>query len=161
MPQTSAPSTPPNGAWNTATFTKPDITVAGASGAWTTGNSPITLFTVTGLVLCRVFGVVTNALKSTANLGTLSIGGVSVATVYIGTTTINGTALGTGTVWASTTPVAGAATQGLPNATPLFLSNSDGISVTILTDSMSQGGIVMYCEWIPVTTGATVVAVTP
>ncbi len=60
--------------FQTASFIKADVSAANSSGAWTTGNSPITLFTVTGLVIMRVYGRSTTLVTSTSNTGTLALG---------------------------------------------------------------------------------------
>ncbi len=138
----------------TATFTKPDVTVA---TAWTTGNSPITLFTVTGRVLMQVAAFTTAAFTSTATTGTLALGVTAATTLFMGTTTANGTNFPAGNVpWVGTTAVVGAALQ--QNTSQWFLNASANVILTVATNNMTAGGIVIYVKWIPLSAGATVVA---
>lgn len=162
-PAGTSPLTP----WYTATFTKPDVTVAGSSGAWTTANSPITMFTVTGDVLFRWYGTVSASFTSTAGTGTLTIQGPALAggtvlTISDAITVNNTTRLPTGAAWASGT-APDAASQGMPLSTGggWYISHSGVIQVAIATNNMTAGGIISYLHWIPLTTGATVAAVTP
>lgn len=142
-------------------FTKPDITAAGASGAWTTANSPITIFTVTGAVLARVYGVVgAVALTSTGATGTLAVGITNSTQLFLPTTTVS--AAGQfliGGVWVDSTPtVLGKVLV----ATPLtFALVNSSIVLTIATNNMTAGAMTLYCDWIPVSANGNVVAVAP
>lgn len=137
-----------------AIMTKADVTVA---TAWTTGNSPITLFTVTGRVLMRIAAFTTAAFTSTATTGTLALGVAAATTLFMGTTTANGTNFPAANVpWVGTTAVVGAALQ--QNASQWFLNASANVILTVATNSMTAGGMVLVCEWIPLSAGATVVA---
>ncbi len=134
-------------------FTKADVT---AATAWTTGNSPITIFTVTGDVLVKCWGVVTTILTSTGGTGTLSLGTPDAVTALIGTTSVNGTILHTVKyIWAST---AGAATiYALPGTDSWYAVSGTNIVLTVATNSMTAGGMNIYCQWIPISAGASVV----
>lgn len=135
-----------------ATFTKADVTVA---TAWTTGNSPVTLFTVSGTVLMTAFGVVSTSMTSTGATGTLALGVAGNTGVIIAATTVNGTILNVANqVWASTAGVAPG--YSLPNTGGWF-AVAGNIILTVATNSMSAGGMTLYCPWIPLSAGASVV----
>lgn len=142
-------------------FTKADITAAGASGAWTTANSPITLLTVTGVVLARVYGVVGGtALTSTGATGTLALGISGSTQLFLPTTTVSGAGqFLIGGAWVDSTPtVLGKVLVATPLA--FALVNSSAI-LTIATNNMTAGAMTLYVDWTPVSAGATVVAVAP
>lgn len=136
-----------------ATYTKADVT---AVTAWVTGNSPITVFTVTGTVLLTCFGVVTTALTSTGANGTLALGTADAAGAIIAATTVNGTILHTaGQIWTSTGGVQ--TIYALPASGAWFAVSGSNIVLTIATNSMTAGGMTLYCIWTPLSTGAGVV----
>lgn len=135
------------------TFTKADVT---AATAWTTANSPVTLFTVTGDVLLNCWGVVTTAMTSTGATGTLALGVADAAAALIAATTINGTILNVAKqIWTSTGGVQTA--YALPGTSGWFAVSSSNIVLTIATNNMSAGGMRLNCIWIPISAGATVV----
>ncbi len=140
--------------FNTTLFSKPDVT---AVTAWTTGNSPVALWTVTGAVLARVYGVVTaTGFTSTGATGTLSIGISGTVQLFLPTTTANGTNLVASSVWLDSAPtVAGKVLSAVPLTWVLL--NGANIILTVATNSMTAGGITLFCDWIPVSAGATVV----
>lgn len=132
--------------------------IAAAGTSLTTGLSPVTLFTVTGLVLARVWGLVgATPLASTSNNGTLAVGVTGNTAAFIAATTMDGTNFTAGSVWAgdtSPTVKAEALTTGALNGV-LCASN---IIMTVATNSATAGILNMYCEWRPVSAGASVVA---
>lgn len=137
----------------TTVFTKADVT---AATAWTTGNSPITIFTVTGDVIVNCWGAVTTALTSTGNTGTLSLGTAGAVTTLLGTTTVDGTKLHTvGFVWCDTT--ASSRVAALPGTSGWFAISGSNIILTVATNSMTAGGMNIYCQWVPISAGASVV----
>ena len=144
----------------TASFLKPNVTTAGSSGAWNTGT--ITLFTVTGLVLCRVYGRVTTLVTSTANTGTLALGIAGTTGLYIAATTANGsTNFIANSIWLDNAPtVLGKALPSLSNTLNVAQSNAN-IILTIATNNMTAGGMEIYCDWVPVSSDGNVVAATP
>jgi hypothetical protein len=141
--------------WTTVPKAFADISTGADS--WTTGHSPITLFTVTGLVMVRVFGKVGAVqLTSTGGTGTAAIGVAGATGALIAATTANGTTnFVAGAVWVDTTPAV------LAEAMPLnggwFLCNSN-IILTIATNSFTAGDPTLYCQYIPVSTDGAVVA---
>lgn len=130
-----------------------------AGTAWTTGNSPITLFTVTGTVLCRVYGVVgSTALTSTGGLGTLQVGIAGSISLMLPLSAANGAAgqFAANAVWVGATPTALGAVPLLANLTWAFI-NGANVILTVATASMTAGSITMYCDWVPISAGASVV----
>lgn len=128
-----------------------------AATAWTTANSPITLFTVTGDVLVRAWGVVTTNFASTSNTGTISLGTADAATALIPAATADGTALQAGDVWFDTT--SGTNAGGLPDdGSWVAIGNGADIVVAIATNNMTAGGMTTYVQWMPVSSGSSVVA---
>lgn len=135
----------------TSVFTKADVT---AGTAWTTGNSPITVFTVTGNVMLNVFGVVTTPLTSTSSTGTIALGTASGTGTIIAATTVNGTKLHTtGFVWCDTTASSNIAAM---SGTTAWYACSGNLIVTIATNSLTAGGIILYCNWVPMSAGSSV-----
>lgn len=144
--------------YNTTIFTQADVTAATPT-AWTTANSPVLLFTVTGIVYCRIVGVVgAVAFTSTAGTGTLSVGTVGATGAPLRQLTVSG-----GAVLAATNVWVDETTPNTPNrllvgATLSWtLINGLNIAVTVATNNMIGGSITLYCDWIPVSAGATVV----
>jgi len=135
-----------------ATHTKADVT---AATAWTTANSPVALFTVTGDVLVQCFAVVTTNMTSTGGTGTLSVGIVGNTAGLLVLDTVDGTAFQAGDVWTLIT----AADDGLGQVADewAFIGNGADINVSIATNNMTAGGMTVYCWYIPVSPAATVV----
>lgn len=135
-----------------ATYTKAAIQTA--PGAWTTANSPLTLFTVTGTVLMQVYGVVTTGFTSTGTTGTVEIGVTGNTACLLPQVTANGTNFPTGAVWTDGSPTLKA--ESLGDAFSAVLVANTNVIGTIATNNMTAGGIVLYCRWIPISAGATV-----
>lgn len=137
----------------TSIFTKADVT---AATAWTTANSPVTIFTVTGVVLLTCAGVVTTPLTSTGGTGTLALGVSGTTGGIIAATTVDGTKLHTTDfVWADTS--ASAKIVAMPSTSGWFIVSNSNVILTIATNNMSAGGMKIYCQWIPLSAGASVV----
>lgn len=134
-----------------ATYTKANLT---AATAWTTGNSPQTLFTVTGNVLMQVYAVVTTGITSTGATGTLSVGVTGNTACLLPLTTMDGTNFPTGAVWTDTSPTLKA--ESLGDAYAAVLVANTNVIVTIATNSVTAGGIIVYCRWVPISAGAMV-----
>ena len=142
--------------YRTATYAQPTLASA-TPVAWTTGNSPVTLFTVTGSVLARVYGVVgATQFTSTAGTGTLSVGVSGAVAAFIAATTANGTTnFVANAAWMDNTPsVTAKVLAAIPAAWVLLTGN---VILTVATNSMTAGAVIMYCDWIPVSAGARVV----
>lgn len=140
--------------YNVTTYSQPTIQSA-TPVAWTTANSPITLWTVTGTVLCRVYGVVgATQFTSTVGTGTLAVGVAGNTGVFMAATTANGTTnFVANAEWMDTAPTVTAKLQ----AQAQWVVCTGNIILTVATNNMTAGSVVMYCDWIPVTAGATVV----
>lgn len=140
--------------YKTTTYTQPTLASA-TPVAWTTGNSPVTLFTVTGSVLARVYGVVgATAFTSTGGTGTLAVGVASTTGVFLAASTVNGTTnFIASAAWVDTTPTVLAEVL----ASAAWVVCTGNIILTVATNSMTAGAVVMYCDWIPLTSGASVV----
>lgn len=132
--------------------------ITAAATQLTTGVSPVTLFTVQGLVLARVFATVETGLTSTSSTGTLAVGVTGNTGALIAATTADGTNFPTGAVWAgdtSPTVKAEVFSNTALNWAPVYNTN---IIATIATNSMTAGALTFYCQWVPMTTTSSVVA---
>lgn len=133
-------------------------TFSAAGTSLTTGLSPVSAFTVTGHVMLRIFGVVgATPLASTSNNGTLAVGISGSTTIYLGTTTADGTNFTAGAVWIDTSPTLKSEAFVAANLV-WHLVSSVTVIVTVATNSMTAGVLTLYCEWRPLSSGATVVA---
>lgn len=108
-----------------------------------------TLFTVTGVVAVRIFGVVSGV--DLTGSGTLEVGIVGNTAALIAQTT--GTALDVGEIWIDNAP---ATVEALP-AIQILAAGTDIIQ-TIGTDTITAGTITYYCLWVPISTDGNVVA---
>lgn len=118
--------------------------------AATTGAvGPTTLFTVTGTVAVRIFGVVSDA--DVTGSGTIEVGIAGNTAGLIAQTT--GTALDVGEVWVDNAP---ATIEALP-AMQIIGAGQDIIQ-TIATDTLNAGTLTYYCVWFPISSDGNVVA---
>lgn len=118
--------------------------------ALTTGaTGATTLFTVTGAVAVRLFGVVSGT--DVTGSGTIEAGIAGNTAALLAQTT--GTALDVGEVWIDSTP---ATIEALP-ALQIIGAGQDIIQ-TIATDTLTAGTITYYCLWFPLSTDGSVVA---
>lgn len=110
-----------------------------------------TLFTVTGCVAVRVFGVCGLTLVGAATLEV----GISGATAIILAQIADATVLATDELYLDATPTT--KVEGLP--APLIISNSQNIIQTIGSTALTGGVLTYYCAWVPISsTGNVVVA---
>jgi len=114
------------------------------------GSASYTAFTVTGLVAVKIVGYVTTALTNHSD--TTSVGTATSAAGLIAATA--GTAMQTeGQAWVDTAP---SKFESFP-ATWSLIGNGEDISVD--GSANITGGVVrLYCWWIPISAGASVVA---
>lgn len=113
--------------------------------ALTTGAvGATTLFTVTGVVAVRIFGVVSGA--DLTGSGTLEVGISGNTAALIAQTT--GTDLDVGEIWVDTVP---ATVEALP---AIQILSGTNIIQTIATDTITAGTITYYCTWFPLTSSA-------
>lgn len=115
-----------------------------------TGN-PVTLFTVSGDVLVRLFGVCTTNLAG-AN-ATLEVGVAGSTARLIAQTT--GTDIDAGEHWVDTTPDVGLTLSGVSQ---VALADGQDIIETAGTANITSGQIYYVCIWYPLSAGASVEA---
>lgn len=116
---------------------------------WTVASH--SLFTVTGTVMCRVFGVVTETISGAAT-GEV---GVTGATAGLIAQLSNMSTLATGDIFINAT-TATAVPIGMLSDYSVLTSST--IKLKIGSTAVTNGAITFYCQWIPVSSGATVVA---
>ena len=121
-----------------------EITYVGAS---TGATGATTLFTVTGVVALRIFGIVSGA--NLTGSGTIEVGIAGNTASLLAQTT--GTDLDIGEIWTDTGP---ATVEALP---ALSLLNGTNIIQTIGTDTITAGTITYYCLWVPISEDGDVV----
>lgn len=118
--------------------------------ALTTGAvGATTLFTVTGTVAVRLFGVVSGT--DVTGSGTIEAGIAGNTAALLAQTT--GTALDVGEVWIDNAP---ATVEALP-ALQIIGAGQDIIQ-TIATDTLNAGTLTYYCLWSPISEDGNVVA---
>lgn len=121
--------------------------------AATTGAIAVaTLFTVTGCVAVRVFGVCSDTLTS-AGAPTLEVG-ITGATAVILAQIVNATDLATDELYLDATPTT--KVEAMPNR--LIIGNGQDIVQTIGTATITGGILTYYCVWAPISTDGNVVA---
>lgn len=125
--------------------TKAITYVAGTTGA----VGATTLFTVTGVVAVRLFGVVSGA--DVTGTGTIEAGISGNTAALLAQTT--GTALDVGEIWVDTVP---ATVEALP-ALQILAAGTDIIQ-TIAGSTLDTGTITYYCLWNPISDDGNVVA---
>lgn len=117
-------------------------------------SDPLTLFTVTGDVLVRVFGVCTVDLVS-AGGGTLEVGVTGNTAALIAQTTA--TDIDANDIWNDAAPTVG--TDTLANLTgPHIIVNGLDIIETVGTADITAGQIYYVCLWRPLSPDGSVVS---
>jgi hypothetical protein len=111
-------------------------------------SDPYTIFTVTGTVLVRVFGVCGLTL---VGAGTIEVG-ITGATAVIIAQVADATALATGEIWLDASPTT------KTEAVPAQMICSSDIILTVGAANITDGNITMYCMWEPVSVGSNVKA---
>lgn len=135
--------------WTEGIIASKSITyVAATTGAIAT----TTLFTVTGCVAVRVFGVCTSTLTS-AGAPTLEVG-ISGATAVILAQIVDATGLATNELYLDATPT----TQVEAMPSRLLIGNSQNIIQTIGTATITGGVLTYYCVWAPISADGNLVA---
>ena len=115
-------------------------------------NDPTTLFTVTGDVIVRVFGVCTVDLAGAT--ATLEVGTAKATAGLIAQTT--GTDIDANELWHDATPDTNI--EATTVAPARFIVNGGDIIETIGTADLTGGNIYYVCLWRPLTPGSSVVA---
>lgn len=143
---------------NWARFADPKV-ISAAGTSLTTGTTPVTLFTVDGDVLARVFATVQTALASTSNDGTLAVGVTGATGALLAATTADGTNFPTGAAWAGdTSPTLKGEVLSNSALNWCLIASGADIIATIATHSMTAGAITFYCHYIPLSRDAKIIA---
>lgn len=133
--------------YNGHLITKKTIAYTGAAGLGAQGAT--TLFTVTGNVIATVFAVCSEDLAGATATIEVGISGNTAALLPQSTATD----IDAGEVWVDTGP---ATIEGVPS--DKILTNGTDIIETVATADITNGTITYYCAWVPLDTGASVVA---
>jgi hypothetical protein len=127
-----------------------------STGDLTAFGTSKTLFTVTGDVLCRVGGSVNVAVTSTSGTTTLEVGVAGNTAALCVQDIVDGTAFAIGDSWTLVSPAD--ANGGQLADEWLLVGNGADIILTGSVDDITAGDIDFYCQYIPLTSGASVVA---
>ena len=119
-------------------------------GATTGATGATTLFTITGCVAVRVFGVCGLTISGA---GTLEVGIVG-ATAVILAQIADATDLATDEIYVDATPTT--KVEALPSR--LIIGNGQDIIQTIGSTALTAGILTYYCIWAPISTDANCVA---
>lgn len=134
-----------------AAFTGGTVNTRGDDGGT---SDPLTLFTVTGDVLVRIWGVCTTDLAGAT--ATLSVGVSNSVAALIALTTA--TDLDAGEIWTDTTPVIGAELLSSVLG-PYIIEDGVDIVEAVGTADITSGQIYYVCLWRPLSRDGLVVAV--
>lgn len=126
------------------------VAFTGAAGLGAVGT--VNLFTVTGNVFMKIFGVCTENLAAAG--GTIEVGTANNTAALIAQTT--STAIDANEIWYNNTPVAEVTASS--NITEKLVANGADVIATIATNDITDGTIVFYCYWEPLTSTGSVVA---
>lgn len=140
---------------NYVTYDSPRVLICAAadlSSGWDTGDSPVTVGTVTGDVLVQVVAVVQTNCTSTSNNGTLELGTTDVTNSLLVQDAVDGTAFQQGDVW-TTSGTADNDFAALQDEWACIGYGQD-IIATVATNSMTAGAITYYIFWIPLSADA-------
>lgn len=121
-----------------------------------TGYDTAVAFTVTGDVKVNVYGVVgATGITSTSGTTTLSVGTTEAPASVIAATTIDNAQFAATDVWLDASPTVDSET--ITDYWNIIGGGAD-IVLTRSVDDITAGTLTLYCEWIPLSAGATVVA---
>ena len=121
-----------------------------------TGYDTAAAFTVTGDVMVRVVGVVGGTgITSTSGTTTLAIGTTELAKSIIAASDVDNAQFAATDVWVDSAPVNDS--QAMTNSWIIIGGGAD-IILTGSADDLTAGTLTLYCEWIPLSAGAMVVA---
>jgi len=114
--------------------------------------NPVTLFTVTGDVMVGIVAMCKSTVVSATNSGTTAVGVSGDASALLAvTTTLNSQVNNSGTYY-----------TGWDTAPELIgnqpLEGGQDIILTVATENISEGSMLFYAMWRPLSTGATIVA---
>jgi hypothetical protein len=127
------------------------------SGDLTSFGTSLTLFTVTGDVLCRVGASVDVAVTCTSGTSTLEVGVAGNPACLCVQDAVDGTAFDVGDSWSLITAADANGAQLADEWT--LVGNGVNIILTGSVDDMTAGEIDFYCQYIPLTAASSVVAI--
>lgn len=119
------------------------------AAATTGATGATTLFTVTGVVAVRIFGVCSGDLTS-GGAATIEVGIAGNTAALIAQSTA--TAIDNGEIWLDTGP---ATVEAIPTGSILSGTN---IIQTIASTTITGGTLTYYCVWFPISSDGNVVA---
>lgn len=122
-----------------------------------TGYDTAAAFTVTGDVAVKIYGIVgATAITSTSGTTTLSVGTTAYADICLPSTVIDNSDFAIGDVWTDSDPHTNA--DNVVTTAEVIIGGGNDIILTRNVDDITAGTLTLYCEWRPLSAGATVVA---
>lgn len=121
------------------------------------GYDTAAAFTVTGDVKVQVFGVVgATGITSTSGTTTLSVGTTEASGGIIAASTIDNTQFAATDVWVDSSPANDV--EALAAGDWHIIGGGADIILTRSVDDITAGTLTLYCYWVPLSDGASVVA---
>jgi len=117
-------------------------------------NDPFDIFTVTGTVLVRVFGICTTLLAGATATVEVGVAGNTAAIIAL-TTATN---IDANEIWRSATPDVGVVAYTVGNIGQFLVANGLNIRGEVKTANIDTGVIDFYCLFIPLEEDSNVVA---
>jgi len=122
-----------------------------------TGYDTAASFTVTGDVKAKVYGVVgAVAITSTSGTTTLSVGTTEAPQGLLANSTVDNAQFAATDVWVDSSPADDC--EVMPAAGWVIIGGGADIMLTRSADDLTAGTLTLYCEYIPLSSGATVEA---
>lgn len=125
----------------------------GSRGDKDSSSGATTIYTVTGDVLVRVWGVCTTALEEAASTATLELGVTGNTAYLIAQTTATG--IDANEIWSDTTPAIGDTLASVLG--PFIIPNGLDIIETTATQDINSGQMYYICLWRALSADANVV----
>ena len=120
------------------------------------GYDTAAAFTVTGDVMVRVVGVVgATGITTTSGTTTLAVGTTESTGSIIAATTMDNAQLAATDVWVDTSPTVDSERM---TEDWVIIGGGADIILTRSVDDLTAGTLTLYCQWIPLSDGASVVA---
>jgi hypothetical protein len=117
-------------------------------------NTAVAVFTVSGNVLARCWGVVDTAIESDAGAnGTISLGVEDRVAILAPVVTVNEPNFAAGDIWGTATTTV-AADVILNTGQLVAIGNGADIEINVLVEDITAGVLDLYCEWMPASSGA-------
>ncbi len=123
-----------------------------------TGFDTAAVFTVTGDVMVQVFGVVgATPITSTSGTTVLSLGTTQAAQGIIANSTVDNTQFDATDVWVDSSPSVDV--EAIAAQDWHVIGGGADIVLARDVDDITAGALTLYCRWVPISSGATVVPV--